>query len=164
MQLKWHLSHAQGYLELGMLKQAAAELEKVPAEAQVAYEYIALRAALLQEQQAWKPLSRVAEHLVRLKPEEPSGWVIWAYATRRGENLPAATKILEQAELLHPTSATIKFNLGCYACQRGGLAAAQLYIDQAIALDKSFRALALSDPDLAPLRENSFDPSDPRSV
>jgi len=85
-------------------------------------------------------------------PQEAGGWITWAYATRRADSLAAAEAILLKAEQLHPAEPTIQFNLGCYACQRGDLIAAQLRVDRAIALDAHFAGTAATDPDLAPLR------------
>ena len=152
MQPKWHVSHAQGYLGLGMVAEAAAELERIPAPARDEPEVLALRLAILQERCEWPALRAVAAEFVRRSPSEPAGWVTWAYATRRAESLAAAEKILLDAERLHPREATIQFNLGCYACQRGALAEAQRRVDRAIALDKTFTAVAATDADLEPLR------------
>jgi Tfp pilus assembly protein PilF len=107
----------------------------------------------LQEQKEWTSLAPLAASLVREKPEDPGWWIMWAYAVRRAESLANAEKILLEAEANHPKEATIQFNLGCYACQRGDLARAQTYVDCAIALDEHFRDAAATDPDLAPLRE-----------
>ena len=56
------------------------------------------------------------------------------------------------AEQRHPEEATIQFNLGCYACQRGDLKVARERVTRAIALDAAFQQAASTDPDLAPLR------------
>lgn len=156
MQLKWRLSHARGYIELGLLKEAAAELAQVSPEERDRTEVLALRGIVLQETQAWKELQDVAAELVRRHPETPDWWIMSAYATRRAESLTAAEKILEEAKLQHPKNPTIQFNLGCYACQRGDLVAAQRYVKIAIALDAHFQSLAASDPDLDPLRKQSM--------
>jgi predicted Zn-dependent protease len=147
------LSYAQGYLELGMLQEAAAELDQIPAPACDSSQVLALRLALLQEQKNWNALRLAAEYFVRREPQEAGGWITWAYATRRDQSLTAAEKILREAELAHPDEATIQFNLGCYACQRGDLKEARRRVNRSIALEKSFRSLAATDPDLAPLRE-----------
>ena len=152
IQPKWRLSHAQGYLGLGMVAEAAAELDRIPAPERDAVEVLALRMAVLQKQQDWPALRTVAGEFVRRVPAEPAAWVTWAYATRRAESLAAAEKILLEAERLHPAEPMIQFNLGCYACQRGDLAAARRRVDRAIALDQHFAASAATDPDLAPLR------------
>lgn len=149
---KWRLSHAQGFLSLGLVAEAAAELEQIPAPERDALEVLALRVAVLQEQQDWPALGRAAAEFVRRAPEEAGAWVTWAYATRRAASLDAAEKILLDAERAHPAEPAIQFNLGCYACQRGDLAEARRRVDRAIALDGKFAATAATDPDLAPLR------------
>ncbi len=152
MQSKWLLSHAQGYLGLGMVAEAAAELERIPPPACDEPEVLALRLAVLQERCEWPALRAIAAEFVKRQPGESAGWVTWAYATRRAESLAAAEKILLEAERLHPREATIQFNLGCYAAQRGALAEARRRVDRAIALDQKFADAAATDPDLAPLR------------
>lgn len=153
MQMNRRVSYARGYLELGMVAEAAAELEQIPLAADEPIDVLGLRVAVLQEQKNWPALQSSAAELVRRQPEEPGAWITWAYATRRADSLVAAEQILFVAERHHPKEATIQFNLGCYACQRGDLDEARTRVDQAIALDENFRALASTDPDLAPLRE-----------
>ncbi len=152
MQVKRRLSFAQGYLELGMIAEAAAELEQVPPSEHQSLEFIAVRLTLLQEQKNWPALSAIAGDLVRRVPTEAAAWVTWAYATRRADSLAAAEKILLEAEQHHPEEATIQFNLGCYACQRGDLGEARRRVRRATTLDPKFAAAAETDPDLAPLR------------
>ncbi|MBI4626919.1 MAG: hypothetical protein HY736_27315 [Verrucomicrobia bacterium] len=152
MQAKRRLSHAQGYLGLGMVAEAAAELDRIPAPENESVEVVAVRLAVLQEQGNWPALAIAAGAFVSRAPAEPAGWVTWAYALRRADSLAAAEKILLEAERHHPKEPTIQFNLGCYACLRGDLAAARKRVDRAIALDPKFAAAAASDPDLAALR------------
>lgn len=156
MQLKWILSHIRGYLELGMLREAEQEFRQIPAEDAQSFEVRFLKALLLQEKKDWPRLADVSEVLVREKPDDPSGWIMWAYAIRRSISIEAAKKILQQAALTHPKEATIQFNLGCYACQQGELDQARNYVTCAIALDAHFKDAAASDPDLAPLRESGM--------
>jgi tetratricopeptide (TPR) repeat protein len=152
MQEKHRLSYAQGYLELGMVAEAAAELEGIPASADESIELLGLRLAVLQEQGNWPALELGAAEFVRRRPEIAGAWITWAYAKRRSHSLAAAEQILRTAARLHPKEATIQFNLGCYACQRGDLNEARRRVDRAIELDGNFRALAATDSDLAPLR------------
>lgn len=146
------LSYAQGYLTLGMIAEAAAELDGIVGPDAQSSEVISVRLAVLHEQKNWPEVRDLARELARRDPAEAAVWVTWAYATRRAESLAAAEKILREAELHHPAEPTIQFNLGCYACQRGDLIAARARVDGAIALDEKFAALAATDPDLAPLR------------
>lgn len=155
MQLKWRLSHVRGYLELGMVDDAIAELERIPGVSSDDFDVRVLRALILQEQKNWKALAPLAERLVRDCPADPSWWIMWAYAVRRADSLAAAEKILLEAASNHPKEPTIQFNLGCYACQGGDLVRARAYVDCAIALDERFRNAAQTDPDLAPLRNST---------
>ena len=146
------ISYAQGYLALGMVTEAAAELEQLaPADAQRP-EAQAVRLAILHEQKKWIEVRDLSREMVHRTPGEPALWVSWAYATRRAESLEAAEKILREAEAQHPAEPTIQFNLGCYACLRGDLVTARAYVDRAIALDEKFAQLAATDPDLDQLR------------
>jgi predicted Zn-dependent protease len=157
MHLKWRLSHAQGYLGLGMVAEAAAELDHIPSPQRDEPEVLAMRVAVLQELENWPALREVAADFVRRSPTAAAGWVTWAYAARRAESLAAAESILLEAERVHPDEATIQFNLGCYACQRGDLDEARRRVDRAIALNADFAAAAATDADLAPLREHRPD-------
>lgn len=148
------LSHARGYLELGMLDAAEAELDRIPPPLSEDVEVLGVRLAILQEQQNWPALRDLARLVVARSPGEAAGWVTWAYAVRRADSLDDAEKILLAAETQHPEEPTIQFNLGCYACQRGDLAMARRRVDRAIALEPRFAEAAKTDPDLAPLREH----------
>ena len=152
MNAKRHLSYARGYLELGLVEEAAAELERVPFTHEEATDVTALRLAVLHEQRAWPQLATLSEALVHRNPLDASSWVTWAYATRRAHTLAAAERILLKAEQHHPEEPTIQFNLGCYACLRGDLDAAQRRVDRAVSLDPQFLHAAATDPDLEALR------------
>jgi Tfp pilus assembly protein PilF len=147
-----HVSRAQGYLELGMVAEAATEVASICTADHDATEVIAVRLALLQEKQDWPAVRELAGEFVRRMPAEAAGWVTWAYATRRAVSLEQAEKILLAAEKRHPAEATIQFNLGCYACQRGDLLEARRRVNCASKLDPKFIGVAATDPDLAPLR------------
>ncbi|HVU35731.1 MAG TPA: hypothetical protein VHE61_19985 [Opitutaceae bacterium] len=152
MPARRHLSYAQGYLELGLVAEAAAELDRLSSADRNSTEAVALRMAVLQEQQKWPELAALAADFVGRTPEEPAAWVTWAYAVRRTDTLAAAEAILRKAERMHPGEPTIQFNLGCYACVRGDLVEARRRVDRAIELDAKFRNTAATDPDLAALR------------
>lgn len=155
MSPKWHLSYANGYIALGLLTDAENELRLVPEADRTGLEFLQTLATLLQEQKRWRDLLPVARTLVEQQPESPGGWIMWAYATRRATSIAEAEEILLRAEQQHPGEATLQYNLGCYACQRGDLQLARVRLDRAIAIEPSFRHLAQTDPDYAPLREAS---------
>lgn len=150
---KRRLSHVQGYLELGMVAEAADELGQISADDAQRTEVVVLRLAVLHEQQKWPLVRDLAAELVGRGVADAGIWIMWAYATRRAESIENAERILLEAERRHPADPTIQFNLGCYACQRGDLRAARRFVACATALDPKFSALAATDPDLGPLRD-----------
>lgn len=161
MDPRWHLSHARGYLELGMLKEALTELNGLPPALAASEEALALRATLHQEGKDWPALQVVSKLLVQIRPDSAGAWIMWAYATRRAESIDSAERILTEARLHHPKEPTVLFNLGCYACQKGDLATARRWVEAAIALDPAFIQLASEDDDLAPLRASAWRPLPP---
>lgn len=146
------ISHARGYLELGLVAEAAAELAQLSGPDAETTEAIALRIAVSHEQQDWPRVRDLARELIHRDEADAAVWVTFAYATRRADSLVAAEIILIKAEKSFPEEPTIQFNLGCYACLRGDLVNARVRVGRAIALDPKFRELAATDPDLAPLR------------
>jgi Flp pilus assembly protein TadD len=149
---KRRLSHARGYLELGMVAEAAAELAQIAAPDAESTEALTLKIAVLHEQENWPGVRDLARELIRRDAADAAVWVTLAYATRRIDSLVAAEIILIKAEKVHPDEPTIQFNLGCYACQQGNLKEARRRVDRAIELDPKFQEIAATDPDLAPLR------------
>jgi len=75
------------------------------------------------------------------------------FAVRRTQSLAAAEVILSAALQKFPGNATIHFNLACYYTQLADLDKARLYLQKAIAIDETFRKVALTDPDLRALRQ-----------
>ena len=96
-------------------------------------------------------LAVVAKKLAEWNSKEPSLLVELAYATRRTESLHAAHAILTRAASLHPTDATVQFNVACYEAQMGRLELAKTHLKRATQIDAKFRLMALEDPDLEPL-------------
>ena len=93
----------------------------------------------------------VANHLVKVEPENEAWWINLAYSVRRSEGIEQAEAILLKAQALHPKVAMIAFNLACYASVTGRMVEAKERLRNAIKLDKDIRGLALDDEDLKPL-------------
>ena len=146
-----HLRAAQGYIELGMFVEASDELECIAPEHRSHPVVLAFRYDIYCELEKWTHAEVVARHLVKISPEDSGCWIGWAYATRRCQSIEAAKQILLDAEKLYPQDAQIQFNLGCYASQMENPQEAKRRVAVAVALNDSYRLLALDDPDLQPL-------------
>jgi Tfp pilus assembly protein PilF len=152
MRTERRLQRVEGYLLLGMVRDAAQELDRIP-EQESSTTVLRYRMEVLQALEKWSELERISATVVRAHPEDPGAWIIWAYAARRATSIAAAETILRQAELRHPKEATIQFNLGCYACVQGNLLAAWRRVKQATKLNPAFKEAAAKDPDLVALRD-----------
>ena len=104
----------------------------------------------------WEMAALTASEIVKQKPEVPSSWIAFAYATRRkqGGGLDAARKILTQAQHRFPEEPIIAYNLACYECQLGNLTQARTWLREAFKLGdaRQLKQMSLQDPDLEPLR------------
>lgn len=148
-----HLSYASGFLELGMLGEAAAELALVDPALCATPKVLHLKTAIFGATGDWHSMRRCARLLVRAVPEDVQGWISLAFSTRRAVSLRAARRILLQALALHPDEPVISFNLSCYEAQFGNETKALTHLLRAIALNSNCQKMALLDCDLEPLRD-----------
>ena len=145
------LHAAMGYLELGMIAEAAGELESLPPEDRDRSSVLALRVEIYRTAKKWSLMEVVARELWKRHPDEPDHWTNLAWAVQRSDSVVAARDILLEAVERFPSDAMTHFNLGCYSCQLGDIEQAKTRVGKAIELDAKFRLLALDDPDLEPL-------------
>ena len=146
-----HVLASSGYLELGMLDDAALALEEIEPEDKTRTEVLGARMALYVTAKKWDMAAAVASHLVKVEPENEIWWINLAYSVRRSEGVEQAEAILLRAQAIHPKVAMIVFNLACYASVTGRMEEAKERLRHAIQLDKDIRGLALDDEDLKPL-------------
>jgi Flp pilus assembly protein TadD len=146
-----HILASSGYLELGMLDDAALALEEIEPEDKTRTEVLGARVVLYIAAKKWDMTAVVASHLVKVEPENEAWWISLAYALRRTESVEKAEAILLRAQAIHPKVAMIAFNLACYASVSGRMEEAKERLRNAIDLDKDIRTLALDDEDLRPL-------------
>ncbi len=78
-----YLSAAIGWLELGNLAEARAELAQIEPAGQSHPDVLEVHWALCGEEKNWTEGLEVATELVRVAPERASGWLHRAYALRR---------------------------------------------------------------------------------
>lgn len=146
------LQYAEGYLTLGLKREAAEALAEIaPEEARLA-PVLAMRAAVYHELADWPEAAEAATRLCECAPEDAGHWIQRAYAVRRARNLEEARTILLEAMEHHPEEPIIRFNLACYAAQLGRLDEARAFLAQACRLNPNCAELAKTDPDLEPLR------------
>lgn len=142
------LSYANGYLELGMIKQAREELDAIAKKDLLLPEVLAMRAKLYLEMKNWELLEAVSRSLTERAPESFIGWVHHAYALRELDRTREAKAVALEGVRQHPKTAVLWFNLACYCSLLNEVEDASEHLDKAIALEKSFETDAVDDPDL----------------
>jgi tetratricopeptide (TPR) repeat protein len=148
------LSAAEGWVGLGNLVEAAAELDQIPVEFQNLPSVLQVRWAINAAKGDWSAALSTARTLAQTAPGLSAGWLHQAYALRRlaGGGLTAAWDALFPALEMFPGDLLIPYNLACYACQLGRLDEARALLERALKTDrKAVKQIALADSDLKPL-------------
>jgi hypothetical protein len=144
-----------GWLELGNLAEAHAELVQISAAQQEHPDVLEVRWLVSAEQKHWEEGLQIAQALLRRAPKRSSGWLHQAYALRRVPDggVQKAWEALLPACEKFPKEPTIPFNLSCYACQLRQLDAARDWLKRAVAVGgkEKIKQMALKDSDLEPL-------------
>jgi tetratricopeptide (TPR) repeat protein len=142
---------ALGYSELGMYRDADAELNQLDGPSQEATEVLALRVdiyrVLGKPELMQESVAKLQEHDL----EEIESAISLVYSNRRGESLEVLKMILLTALDSDPEQPIIHYNLACYECQVGDFKTAARHLARAIQLNATFELLALQDEELRPL-------------
>lgn len=151
LQFMKHFGHAQGWLLLDQVAEAARSLARIPAAWRERPEVLTLRMQVHLSAGEWREAVPLGRRLLDGEPHEPGHWISLAYAVRRADSLPAAESILREAGRRFPDCALIWFNLACYSAQQARLPEARTLLAEAFRLDATLRDQARTDPDLAAL-------------
>jgi Flp pilus assembly protein TadD len=149
-----HLNAATGWLELGNPREARAELLRISPPHQQRPEVLELHWRICAEEKDWPTAFAIARQLVQAAPDDATGWIHQSYCLHElRQTEQARTLLLGVAERFSRIS-TVAYNLACYACQLRQPEEARRWLDRAIALigKDRVKAMALADPDLAPMR------------
>lgn len=142
------LSYANGYIELGMIKEASEELAAIDPAENLTNEVLAMRAKLYLEMENWEVMAAVSQQLAEQSPKSVYAWVNWAYALRELDKNDEAKTVALHGLKVHPKNAILWFNLACYCSLLGEYQDASDHLDSAIKIDKQFEGEAVDDPDL----------------
>lgn len=144
-------------MELGLGKEAEAELDLVSAENRQHPDVLETRWAIHAGERQWEAALDVARKLLSQAPERADGWLHQAYALRRvrAGGLEKAWEALKPAAEKFPKEPIIPYNLSCYACQMAQLDEARVWLKRALKIGgrQHIKRMALADPDLEPLWE-----------
>lgn len=147
-----HLQYASGFIDLGMLRDAARELRAIAKADQRKPRVLTVWIDLHMHARRWKPLIAASRQLVRVEPRNDKGWISWAFGLRELNQVAAARLVLREAMPLHGKSCSVlHYNLACYECLLGNLPQAKRHLKIATDRDKAWEESALTDADLEAL-------------
>ena len=145
---------AAGWLELGSAVEARQELAEVSPARHDHPDVLEVWWRIFAEEKNWPAALTAAEQVSAADPNRESGWIEQSYALHElGRTDEAYARLVAVAEKF-PQAFVIPYNLACYQCRLGNKVKALHWLRGAVqAADaKTIRAMALDDPDLAPLR------------
>jgi len=149
------LDAALGWLGLGNIAEAKAELAGVSSALQNHPDVLEVRWLICSQEERWEEGLQLARALVQTAPDRSSGWLHQAYALRRVQHggVKQAWEALLPAFDKFPTESTIAYNLSCYACQLRQMEAARVWLKRALVIGgkERIKRMALQDVDLEPL-------------
>lgn len=145
---------AEGYLELGMPHQALQALGRLgdPTDFDANSLYLwgeGLR-AMERYFEALMPLKRAA----KAAPEDVRVRIALGWCYKRTGRLDLAIDALEQALLIEPQLALLRYNLACYLSLAGQKRRSLRHLSKALEIDPSFRDLIETESDFDPLRDD----------
>ncbi len=132
------LSGACGWLELGNVGEAEAELGRLSKTARSHPDALEILWLIQSRKEDWDAAARTAEELRRRAPERASGWLHFPYALRRSNrgDLRVCWEALLPAAEKFPDEPVIPYNLACYACQLDRLDDAREWFAKALKIEE----------------------------
>lgn len=146
-----HLRRARGYLELGMCKDALAELRQIEESRSGLTEVVSIGLAAAEGAGKWKLMESLARHLVEYEPGNPEWVIVLARVLRRRKSVRAAINVLNSYSFHRLPDAGVHYHLARYHCEVGLLLAAREHLKIAFRYKPEMRLAALDDADLRPV-------------
>ncbi|MEA3187472.1 MAG: hypothetical protein QOD99_1302, partial [Chthoniobacter sp.] len=133
------VSAAQGYCELGMHRQALAELESLGDEQRTRPEILEMRLLILMQVKKWKEALAIARRLCALAPQSSAGFVHAAFCLHELGRTAEARAVLLAGPPTLADEATFHYNLACYECALGNLESSRAHLEISFGMDKKLR-------------------------
>jgi predicted Zn-dependent protease len=148
-----YLRAALGWLELGNLREAAAELELVAPALANHPDVLEMRWQIEARAKRWETCLKLAEAIIKRAPASAIGWIHRSYALHEMQRTAEARDELKPVAGRFPEELTIPYNLACYECKLGNLTQAREWLGKVFSSGQQaeWKATAMADEDLKPL-------------
>jgi tetratricopeptide (TPR) repeat protein len=148
-----HVEFASGYLDLKMFADALREADLALGLAPNDPHALAVKSAILWEENRLSELEPYMAKLAELNPRNPGLWINLAYVRRRTQSLDAAVETLQRAFAANPQDALAHFNMACYRAVQARPQEALILLRNALHLDPKLRDLARAEKDFDAIRD-----------
>lgn len=145
------LRAADGYLYLGLPKEALSELDSIAQEDQAVPTVMLARIRVLLHLRRWKDAEKLSLEGAQLHPVEEEFTVQRAFALHQMRKGDLAVEVLLAAPEWIRRTGILHYNLACYEARLGDLQTAQQCIEAAIQINAAMKKNAKTDPDLQAL-------------
>jgi tetratricopeptide (TPR) repeat protein len=146
------LVEAEGYLQLGMPKEALEALEAVTPVTDFEFEYYLLKGLALRDLERFGDALVPLEKAAQRKGDDVTLCLTLGWCLKRTDQLPRAIAALHRAQQSHPDEALLQYNLACYYSLAGERASAVDWLKRALALSPEMRELIPEETDFDALR------------
>ena len=155
----FHLSAAEGWLELGDGWSANEELEKIAPQVKMHPDVLEVRWQVLRHEECWRACVELAQMLTRLAPAEARAWFHLAYSVKKveGGGLEAAVAVLKPGVEFFPDNPLFCFYLALYTAELHRIAESADWWAKGMEVAQKHRWInqmaltAVDDPELRPL-------------
>lgn len=151
-----HLKAAEGWLDLGNLLEADAELDQIAAENRAHPDVLQLRWRIYAAAGRWHACLDIATALTAMVPERRFGWVHRAFTLRKLDRPQEALAVYAEAIERLGMSPTLALGLACCHAKLGDMVETKRCLELALDLSedketqKRLKLKALEEPDLEP--------------
>jgi tetratricopeptide (TPR) repeat protein len=146
------IEYASGYLDLKMFDEALREADAAVALAPADEHALAIKSAVLWQQNRLSEAEPFVARLAEIKPDESGIWINLAYIRRRTQSLDAAVATLQRAFVANPSDPLAHFNMACYRAVQHRTTEALELLRNALSLDPKLKSLAQAEHDFDEIR------------
>lgn len=146
----WYLKAAHGWIDLGSLEDAFAELARIEAGRQINPNVLEVRWRAYQIGKKWNEAITVARVITKIAPGRFSGYWMLSFALHALKQTQEAYETLSSVSHRFEAEWMTHYNLACYLVQLGRLDEARVSLRRALHISPDRRATALQDTDLIP--------------
>jgi predicted Zn-dependent protease len=142
------LDKTRGYIDLEMFVEALRELDNLPPDKRDSPEACEMRIIIQLDQNDLERALALSRSLSQARPENHAGFIQGAFCLHAMGNTNEAIDHLQSGPETLLDEPVYFYNLACYEAALGKTQTALTWLRQSVELDKTYRAKALTDPDL----------------